>query len=44
MTTTNGKNKLRYAVVGLGWFAQEAALRAFTSTDNSELVALFPSS
>ncbi|AFZ56869.1 Gfo/Idh/MocA family oxidoreductase [Anabaena cylindrica FACHB-243] len=40
MTTTNGKNKIRYAVVGLGWFAQEAALPAFTSADNSELVAL----
>lgn len=40
MTTTNGKNKIRYAVVGLGWFAQQAALPAFTSADNSELVAL----
>ncbi|MBD2295697.1 Gfo/Idh/MocA family oxidoreductase [Anabaena sphaerica FACHB-251] len=40
MTTTNEKHKIRYAVVGLGWFAQEAALPAFTSADNSELVAL----
>jgi len=40
MTTIKGKNKIRYAVVGLGWFAQAAALPAFTSTDNSELVAL----
>ncbi|MBE9004849.1 Gfo/Idh/MocA family oxidoreductase [Fortiea sp. LEGE XX443] len=40
MTATNEKNKIRYAVVGLGWFAQEAALPAFANTDNSELVAL----
>jgi predicted dehydrogenase len=40
MTTTNEKRKIRYAVVGLGWFAQQAALPAFTSADNSELVAL----
>jgi predicted dehydrogenase len=32
--------KVRYAVVGLGWFAQAAALPAFANTDNSELVAL----
>ncbi|MFM7425230.1 MAG: Gfo/Idh/MocA family oxidoreductase [Elainella sp.] len=32
--------KIRYAVVGLGWFAQAAALPAFSNTDNSELVAL----
>jgi predicted dehydrogenase len=40
MTATNEKNKIRYAVVGLGWFAQEAALPAFANTENSELVAL----
>ncbi|MEH2286295.1 Gfo/Idh/MocA family oxidoreductase [Nostoc sp.] len=40
MTATNGKNKIRYAVVGLGWFAQEAALPSFVHTENSELVAL----
>jgi glucose-fructose oxidoreductase len=40
MTATNEKNKIRYAVVGLGWFAQEAALPAFANTKNSELVAL----
>ncbi|MEA5564870.1 Gfo/Idh/MocA family oxidoreductase [Anabaena sp. UHCC 0399] len=40
MTTTNGNRKIRYAVVGLGWFAQEAALPAFAHTENSELVAL----
>ncbi|WP_416674855.1 Gfo/Idh/MocA family oxidoreductase [Egbenema bharatensis] len=31
---------IRYAVVGLGWFAQEAALPAFAHAENSELVAL----
>ncbi|MBW4512966.1 MAG: Gfo/Idh/MocA family oxidoreductase [Scytonematopsis contorta HA4267-MV1] len=36
----NDKNKIRYAVVGLGWFAQEAALPAFAQADNSELTAL----
>jgi len=32
--------KVRYAVVGLGWIAQEDVLPAFEQTDNSELVAL----
>ncbi|MBX9259018.1 Gfo/Idh/MocA family oxidoreductase [Desmonostoc muscorum CCALA 125] len=40
MTTTNGKRKIGYAVVGLGWFAQEAALPSFAHAENSELVAL----
>ncbi|MEH2248133.1 Gfo/Idh/MocA family oxidoreductase [Nostoc sp.] len=40
MTATNGKHKIRYAVVGLGWFAQEAALPSFVHAENSELVAL----
>ncbi|HIK07968.1 MAG TPA: Gfo/Idh/MocA family oxidoreductase [Trichormus sp. M33_DOE_039] len=40
MTTTKGDRKIRYAVVGLGWFAQEAALPAFAHAENSELVAL----
>ncbi|BBD66776.1 oxidoreductase domain-containing protein [Nostoc commune NIES-4072] len=40
MTATNDKRKIRYAVVGLGWFAQEAALPSFANTENSELVAL----
>lgn len=40
MTATNGKRKIRYAVVGLGWFAQQAALPAFVHAENSELVAL----
>jgi predicted dehydrogenase len=34
------RQKIRYAVVGLGWFAQDAALPAFTEAENSELVAL----
>ncbi|WOD40257.1 Gfo/Idh/MocA family oxidoreductase [Nodosilinea sp. E11] len=46
--TTNGQSqsaqaehrKIRYAVVGLGWFAQVAALPAFPSTEKSEVVAL----
>ncbi|GAA6618596.1 Gfo/Idh/MocA family oxidoreductase [Scytonema sp. NUACC26] len=43
MTTpqaSNGQRKIRYAVVGLGWFAQSAALPAFAHAENSELVAL----
>lgn len=38
--STNGKQKIRYAVVGLGWFAQAAAMPAFSHAENSELVAL----
>ena len=37
---TPTERKTRYAVVGLGWFAQAAALPAFASAENSELVAL----
>jgi predicted dehydrogenase len=37
---TNGHRKIRYAVVGLGYFAQAAALPAFAQAENSELVAL----
>ena len=36
----NSERKIRYAVVGLGWFAQAAALPAFAQAENSELVAL----
>lgn len=32
--------KVRYAVVGIGWIAQEAVLPAFKNASNSELVAL----
>lgn len=39
----NDNQKIRYAVVGLGWFAQDAALPAFTNAENSELVALVSS-
>ncbi|RUR74665.1 Gfo/Idh/MocA family protein [Chlorogloeopsis fritschii PCC 9212] len=38
---TNSKSKVRYAVIGLGWIAQETVLPAFAHTENSELVALF---
>jgi predicted dehydrogenase len=34
------KTKIRYAVVGLGWFAQASALPAFANSENSEVVAL----
>lgn len=33
-------HKIRYAVIGLGWFAQAAALPSFVQAKNSELVAL----
>jgi len=34
------KGKVRYAVVGLGWFAQQAILPAFAKVKNAEVVAL----
>ena len=38
---TSRNSKIRYAVVGLGWIAQEAVLPGFrNATKNSELVAL----
>ncbi|MBM0744058.1 Gfo/Idh/MocA family oxidoreductase [Phormidium sp. CLA17] len=40
MTSNTSNQKIRYAVVGLGWFAQSAALPAFANAENSELVAL----
>jgi predicted dehydrogenase len=39
-STTDTCQKVRYAVIGLGWFAQSAALPAFANAENSELVAL----
>jgi len=40
--TTSGKRRIRYGVVGLGWFAQTAILPAFAhAKENSELTALF---
>jgi predicted dehydrogenase len=38
MTTQD--RQIRYAVVGLGWFAQAAALPAFANAENSQVVAL----
>ncbi|BAZ66891.1 MAG: Gfo/Idh/MocA family oxidoreductase [Pelatocladus maniniholoensis HA4357-MV3] len=39
---SNKKNsKVRYAVIGLGWIAQETVLPAFENAENSQLVALF---
>ncbi|MGB6297734.1 MAG: Gfo/Idh/MocA family oxidoreductase [Rivularia sp. (in: cyanobacteria)] len=40
MATQNGKSKIRYAVVSLGWIVQEDVLPAFPNTNNSELAAL----
>lgn len=44
MTSTQAQNastnRIRYAVVGLGWFAQASAMPAFARAENSELVAL----
>jgi len=37
---SNSDRKIRYAVVGLGAFAQASALPAFSRADNTELVAL----
>jgi predicted dehydrogenase len=34
------RKRVRYAVVGLGWFGQEAILPAFSKAKNAELVAL----
>lgn len=39
-TDSSSRQKIRYAVVGLGWFAQAAALPAFAHAKNAELVAL----
>ncbi|MGB3652277.1 MAG: Gfo/Idh/MocA family oxidoreductase [Rivularia sp. (in: cyanobacteria)] len=40
MATQNGKKKIRYAAVALGWIVQEDVLPAFSNTNNSELAAL----
>ena len=40
LNTGTHTHKIRYAVVGLGWFAQAAALPAFSNTENSAIVAL----
>lgn len=38
-STDAGAGKIRYAVVGLGWIAQDAVLPGFANAPNSELVA-----
>jgi predicted dehydrogenase len=38
---SNSRKKIRYAVIGTGWFAQEAVLPGFHNANNSELVAIF---
>lgn len=43
MNRRNSRDKIRYAVVGLGHIAQVAVLPAFKSTSNSELFALVSS-
>lgn len=42
LTTENASTnrKIRYAIVGLGWFAQAAAMPGFDHAENSEIVAL----
>src|SRR5580700_776829 len=39
-SASDESKKVRYAVVGIGWIAQEAVLPAFKNASNSELVAL----
>lgn len=43
MPMEKGLKKIRYAVVGLGWIAQEVILPAFSKVNNSELLALVTS-
>ncbi len=40
MILAKNQSKVRYAVVGLGWIAQEDVLPAFAQAENSQLVAL----
>lgn len=37
---SNNGHRIRYAVVGLGWIAQETVLPAFATAENSQLTAL----
>jgi glucose-fructose oxidoreductase len=39
-SNSNNGHRIRYAVVGLGWIAQETVLPAFAQTENSQLAAL----
>ena len=41
--TSSHNKRIRYAVVGLGWIAQEDVLPAFAHAENSELVAFVSS-
>jgi glucose-fructose oxidoreductase len=43
MGTTRAAGEVRWAVAGLGWFAQVAILPAFAHAENARLVALFSS-
>ncbi|WP_013334298.1 Gfo/Idh/MocA family protein [Gloeothece verrucosa] len=38
-SNANNKRKIRYAIVGVGWFAQAATLPSFVHAENSEVVA-----
>lgn len=38
-SSSNRNRKVRYALVGLGWIAQETVLPAFAHTENSQVVA-----
>ncbi len=38
-SATDNPKKIRYAIVGLGWFAQTATLPSFVHAENSEVVA-----
>jgi predicted dehydrogenase len=40
MASSRRKGKVRYAVVGVGWIAQEAFMPALAQTGNSELAAI----
>ncbi|BAZ12190.1 oxidoreductase domain-containing protein [Calothrix sp. NIES-4071] len=39
-SNSNNGHRIRYAVIGLGWIAQETVLPAFATTENSQLTAL----
>ncbi len=39
-SNSNNGHRIRYAVVGLGWIAQETVLPAFEEAENSQLTAL----
>jgi predicted dehydrogenase len=43
MIIAKNQSKVRYAVVGVGWIAQEDVIPSFTHAENSQLVALISS-